>query len=337
MIEELKAEKIVKVKKSITKKRLQVTAEKSEVLPMGEEIMATIPDDLDTMFAGKLCQIFIDSEVAAGNVAYAFKKQYGNMPKAMTDKIDELIEEYHKSFETVKKKATKIAEASALWQKMKGVKGFSAYQLALIMTYMKNPDRFPTPSQLCVYAGVSSLHGKGIAKNSINFIRDKYHEEGKEFGGFNTKLSGRMFVITECLMRQKGWFYHFSQRTRKRLEETAMREGRTFQMTEELIVKYKKEGWKLSAENVGKWYMKDRKNQSLIAWSNSNANRRISRTLLHLIWREWRLLKGLEVRDPYPVEYLGHTTIITLEEIQKFDAGIKAEGRGRKKKSTEEE
>ena len=31
-------------------------------------------------------------------------------------------------------------------------------------------------------------------------------------------------------------------------------------------------------------------------------------------------IKGLPVRDPYPIEYMGHNTLITLEEVLKHDS-----------------
>lgn len=70
----------------------------------------------------------------------------------------------------------------------------------------------------------------------------------------------------------------------------------------------------------GNAYMKGKKNQSLIMWSDKNAKRRVARTFLHIFWKEWRELSGLPVRHPYVVDYLKHTGYVTLEEIVKADS-----------------
>ena len=125
--------------------------------------------------------------------------------------------------------------------------------------------------------------------------------------GYNTALQQRLYIITDSLIRAKGWFYEFYQRQRVRIEEKAINEDRVFVATAEDA-----KGTKMKA---GEFYMKARNTQSLKAWSNSGARWRVARTLLHLIYKEWRDYKGLECRNPYPIEYLGHSQLITLDDV----------------------
>lgn len=49
-------------------------------------------------------------------------------------------------------------------------------------------------------------------------------------------------------------------------------------------------------------------------WTKSHihlaAMRKMEKLFLSHVWMVWRELEGLPVRDPYPVEYLGHSTIL---------------------------
>jgi hypothetical protein len=136
---------------------------------------------------------------------------------------------------------------------------------------------------------------------------------GKEFKGFNTDFSGRMFVIIDCLLRAKGWFYTYYSGIRSRLETRALNGGETFVAT----IQDQKESKGIM--KAGHHYMKGKKNQSLIMWSDKNAKRRVARTFLHFLWTEWRDIAGLEVRLPYAIDYLGHSGLIKLEEVIKAD------------------
>ena len=65
--------------------------------------------------------------------------------------------------------------------------------------------------------------------------------------------------------------------------------------------------------------MKNRKVQSLQAWSHSNALIRVQRTLLHLIYQHWRSHLGLPVPNPYAIDYLNKGKWITLKEILTYE------------------
>jgi hypothetical protein len=60
---------------------------------------------------------------------------------------------------------------------------------------------------------------------------------------------------------------------------------------------------------------KARKNQSLDAWTNSNARWRMCRMFLNFVYEEWMALRNFTPREPYVFEHLGHTSKITLDYV----------------------
>jgi hypothetical protein len=209
----------------------------------------------------------------------------------------------------------KIVKKHPLWERLEGIKGFTAYQLALIMAYTKDISKFDTPSKYVVYAGIGVINGMPITKANLNKIKEYYSSQGKEFKGFHTVFAGRMLgVVADCLIRPKGFFYNMYLNIRKRLVERCINGGEVVEQEKEV------KGKDGVVRKEKRYYMKNKKNQSLEAFTHSNAKRRIVRTLLHLIWTEWRTLRELPVRNPYPHDYLGHTSLITLEEVKAYDS-----------------
>jgi hypothetical protein len=265
------------------------------------------------MYAGKLCALMLKNKVAATLIKEGYYRHYPELAPETKLQLEKLHGDFEADFDIAKARTNKIASNHELYKRLSGIKGISGYQIALLMAYVKDISRFDTPSKLCVYAGMASINGKPVTKANINKIKDeRFETTGKEFKGFNTVLSGRMFVIVDCLLRGKGFFFNYYTGIRKRLQERAMNNG--------------------ECELIGdKYYMKDRKNFSLILWSDKNAKRRIARTFLHIFWLEWRKIMDLPIRHPYVVDYLGHNSTVTLEEIIKADL-VKAPRKPRVKK-----
>lgn len=310
------AETVVeKTKKKITKKRIEIQDDKAEAGKLGPVTKAILPEDFSVMYAGKMCILSIKNSVASRNILSAYIRDYPDLSPDTLEELKTLQGEFSEDFERAKARTNKIASKHPLYKRLGGIKGISAYQIALLMSYIKDISRFDTPTKLCVYAGMASVNGMPVIKANINRIKDYMFEtRGREFKGFNTELSGRMFVIVDCLIRSKGYFYNMYCGLRIRLEKRSMNEGSCFQATAE---DRKASG---NVMEIGKYYMKNKKNQSLIMWSDKNAKRRIARTFLHLFYAEWRTLLDLPVRNPYPVDYLGHNSLITLEEVLKADS-----------------
>jgi hypothetical protein len=297
------------VKRNINTKRIEIQEEKSTVDALDDAPITIHPEDLEMMFVGKACLNLMKSSVATSNMLSGYKRAYENRVTPETfSRLEELGAQFDTDFERFKRRATSIASTHPLWNRFKDIRGFSAYQLALVMAMMKDISRFEKSSALMVYSGLAAVGGMPVTKANIAKLKEHYFKQGKEFKGFNTLMSGRMFVIVESMLKQKGYFYNMFTRLRERLEARARNEGSV-----ELI--------------DGKEYMKGKKNQSLIMWSMRNAQRRCARTLLQMIWLEWRQLRQLPTRDEYVYDYLGHdkSSFITLDEVLKVDRAITAQ------------
>jgi hypothetical protein len=346
--------KIRETKKKLTKIRIKEKKVRNEKLgEITSPVEVAITDDYFIIFGGKFMDNVIRNEVRISNMKTAFVKTYGaNVTPAMKEKMQEFIDMYEHENEMLKKALVKLVKAHPLWSKMEGIKGFTPYALGLIMSYIKDIRRFDTSSKLCVYGGVACINGKAISKTNIHEINQYYHDNGKFTGkrtsfGFNTKLSGRLYVIGDSLIRAQGKLYENYVQIKMRIYENIIADPtRTFKATAEDVAKYKaskltenelakqqeqndgvpfKDGTPKGMQE-GEYYMMGRKCQSAKIWSHINAKRRILRILLCLLYKEWRTLNGLPVRNPYVQDYLGHNTFITIEEIREYD----------KKKSKEE-
>lgn len=146
---------------------------------------------------------------------------------------------------------------------------------------------------------------------------DDKPEDYKEFG-YNTTLQKRMYIIGECLIRSKGFFYDEYQKAREHLIQRAKNSGECFVAAES----DRKENKNIV---VGETYMRNKKNMTLRFWSHRNASWRQCRTLLHFVYVEWMKLLGEDVRALYAIEYLGHQREMNLQMCLNYESALKAE------------
>lgn len=337
-----------RVNKQLTRNRVANEEIKADAgIKLGEETFAVMPEkieELEAMFASKMCLMMIKEKIASENAVWSYVAQYSKLekeqikelramrPKDLQLKLQELNllhiyerlliqqHEFEKAFAQYRITADKKVAAHPLWAKFEKIKGFSAYMLGIWMALIKEPSRFETPSKLMVWAGVGTKHGLPINKMHLNRIKEIESARGNDnWQGFCTIFGGRNEVVMDSLMRQKGWFYDFYIRTKARLIESRQNERdpkkpRAFIATEADVIESK------GKMKLGEWYMVGKKNQSLVSYADRGAKKRMIRILLHHVYTEWMKLKGLPSRNPYPIEYLGHTTFITLEEIVAYDS-----------------
>lgn len=312
-----KKEKITATKRALTKKRIEISEAKAKVGKLGEKTEATQPTNYEVLFAGRMCEFTMKNMNRVNNMLERFKEEYSEMPKHVQDALQAQINDYAEYFDANKKDTVKITNLHPLWQRLHFIKGFSSYQLALIMSHVKDIKRFDTASKLAVYAGNAAINGIPICKANLNKIKEYYSSQGKEFNGFSTVLAGRLNVIADCLIRSKGFFYYLYLDIRKHLSEKAINEGRAVEQENKTKVIENKQ------RDDTKFYMVGKNNQTLDMYTHRGAIRRIIRVLLHIIWHEWRKMENLDARIPYPIEYLGHTGLITTEMIREREATIK--------------
>lgn len=333
----------------LTEKRLEIQEIKKKPGKLGEQSQATKPDNLEQMYAGKMCLNLIKEKVASENLMWSLLREYSGLDKDevkklreikgkaklqgalqkincvwLYDKLISLQDEFELAFERFKRRVSKITEDDPLYQKFAPIKGVSPYLFSILMALIKDISKFDTASSLTMYAGCGCIDdpetGEGVAvtKANINRIKQIYAKQGKEYKGFNTDLAGRMHVLTDSLIKQKGFFYEFYAKMRERIEEQRINDGSAVRYKKEEIAEMKKKDPSIKYKE-GIYYMKGKKNFSLVAFSDRNARRRLQRTFLHLLWTECRTLKGLPVRKPYPIDYLGHNKFITLDEVIAYE------------------
>lgn len=307
--------------------RVEVKKAKPSRLKLGDETIPIVPpNDIEVMFLGKALDLLGNQQVRMENTLSGMLRAYGEdkMKETVKENLERYIKSFKADFDRTKRQVTRIVDMHPLAEKLCKIRGFTSYQLAMIMAEIKDPKRFPSPSNLFVYAGVAPRNGIAVVKANIPLLRMQKHEEYagekpddfKEFG-FNTTLSKRLYVAGESLIKQKGFFYYQYSNMKPRLQEYAINTGKTFVATEE--DRKKSNG----VMEVGKRYMVDRKNFSLDMWSHKNAFKRIQKLLLHFIWCEWCSMVGYEPRELYVIEYLGHKSKITLDECLRYEAGQK--------------
>ena len=301
---------------------IAVKRAKPSKLKLGEETIAKIPSDFEVMYLGAVLLSNIEQQVRVSNMHSGMIKAHGAMPPELEDTLISYKKMFEDQFAIQKKAINKIIVLHPLAPKLTKIKGFTEYQLGMIMSLIKDPTHFKSPSNLFVYAGVAPKNGKVVTLSTLAEHRQAKHdlyargtepEDFTEFG-INFKLKARMFNVVESLLKQKGFFYKEFQNARVRLAERAINNNECYRATEQDVKDSK------GVMKLGEYYMHNKKNQSLIMWTYRNASWRQARTLLHLIYCEWLELKGVKARDLYAIEYLGHQRLITIDEVLQYEA-----------------
>lgn len=295
----------------LTDKRLDIQEIKREheglLAPTPQNIR---PEDLKVMWYGMQCDRGLKALKASTTRLKAWDKLHGESCEDAIKTFELEMELAKNHFDREKKRMSKEIIKHPIAKRLCKIKGFTPYQLGIIMYYIKDVTRFKTPSSLCVYAGVSAYNGKAINKTNLATLRKEIYDKDptrEHQFGFSTDFKGRMYTVVECLLRARGFFFELYGQMKSRLIERAINNDETFIASVEDAT-----GTKMVA---GRHYMKGRNCQSVEMWAHSNSTWRCARILLHLIYTEWFMNLGLKPRNPYPIEYLGHHSLIKLDDI----------------------
>ena len=341
---ELKTRK--KSKKELNDLRLKEDKVKANAGKLADESVVVIPSDIEIMFVGRGCDRSMKNNVRMENNLAAYLKTYKDADPAILQRLKDYANIYQKDFELNKKRLEDISQNHPVCASLSRIRGLTNYQIALLMSYIKDINRFDTPSKLVVYCGVGVKYGMKVQKKNLHLINDQKHKEyngkakdWKDFG-FNTQISGRLDVIAEGLIRADGYMKHIYDVQKKRLIERAitnkecaifdgtddagnlLEETKATIMADEYLNDEQKEEKikKLKDKReVGRYYMIGRLNQSVEGWADRNATHRMSRTLIHLLYTEWRTYLGLPVRNPFAIDYLGHNSFIKLDDVLNYE------------------
>jgi hypothetical protein len=297
--------------------RIESEIVKNQVDQLADAPITTMPEDIRIMYLGKITISMLNQGVRLKNMKSGYERAYGEIYPEVVERIQGDLDIFLTAFEEYKKKLNKIAKKHPVAERICQIKGLTPYRLAIMMSYIKDISRFATPSKLCVYSGVASKHGFKLTKANLKHIRKidqqlNPNREG-EFG-YNTKLQKECFILSESLIKAKGYFHDVYQSQKERLMEKKRNQGGTFIATEE----HKKDKY-----TVGEEYIVGRKLQTLRMWAHRNAQWRIVRNVMHLLYTEWCLHVGIEPRNPYPHEYLGHQQYHDLDFVIDYEANQK--------------
>ena len=193
---------------------IKVKQAKPSKLKLGEETIAKVPSDFEVMYLGAVLLSNIEQQVRVSNMHAGMVKSHGTMPPELEDSLMSYKKMFEDQFTIQKKAINKIIGLHPLASKLTKIKGFTEYQLGMIMSLIKDPTHFKSPSNLFVYAGVAPKNGKVVTLSTLAEHRQAKHdlygrgqepEDFTEFG-INFKLKARVFNVVKVFLSKKDFF-----------------------------------------------------------------------------------------------------------------------------------
>lgn len=166
------------------------------------------------------------------------------------------------------------------------VKGIGKENIAKVVG-MIDIEKAPTISALWKFSGFHVENGKA----------PKRQKDGGKLS-YNSRLRSLVWRLAVSLMRAQGKFYDYYLREKEKYITRCKNQG----------IKIVPAG-QLPKDKNGKRY----EPEGIISEGHVHnyALRKMSKLFLACLWLVWREAMGLPVREPYPIEHLGHTTIIS--------------------------
>jgi len=215
-------------------------------------------------------------------------------PDPETEKFQSEMEKFkEKKFLKPVAKILKLHPAHPWFSRVKGI---GQENIAKVLCFI-DINKAPTISSLWKYAGYAVVDGAG-----------ERPVKGKELH-FNKTLKlmcyrvGTSLIKSHELIKSKGGEgTKFGAFFEKALKQEAMKfESKGMKVLP--TVDWKKLEDAEKSENASEYYV------------HMRAFRRMIKLFLGCLWLYWRQAEGLPIRDPYPVEKLGHTTVIQPYEM----------------------
>lgn len=169
------------------------------------------------------------------------------------------------------------------------------------MIWVEGIERLATVSKFYKYAGL---------------IPGQKRESG-QLSSFNVELRTMLWRLGVSLMRSSGKYYEFYNNYKSRLEARLATEGKIIKSTPKgrMCPQCKQEVEMKAARfcPVCGTKLTLKEEPEGVIWKGHVHNmcvRRMVKLFCSHLWVVWREALNLPIRDPYPIEYLGHTTII---------------------------
>lgn len=182
------------------------------------------------------------------------------------------------------------------------------------MVWVEGIERLETPSKLRKYAGM---------------VPGQRRESGAKTD-FNTELRTMLWRLGASLLKAGGKYYGFYGDYKTRLTHRLASEGVRILPTpkgrfcaaceEEVVAK----AARLCPKCGGELSLKQE--PPGVKWQGHvhlMCQRRMQQLFLDHLWVVWREALGLPLREPYPIEYLGHSTVISPWDMVDREAAAK--------------
>ena len=233
-------------------------------------------------------------------------------------KRDEVAERYHELMQGVEDDLVKDIEPLIVthptWKWASRVKGVGKENLAKVVGLIERVENdsthgvecFATPSKLVRFSGVAVIDGKAERR----VVGEKLH--------YCSELRVMLWRLGGNLLKAEGKFYNYYLGEKAYLEARYKSEGKSILPTPK--GKYCPKCAKVVNIKKGKYcpdcrtaLMKKVEPPNVIFEGHLHASalRRTIRMFVIMLDTAWREELGLPTRDPYPVEHLGHTQILT--------------------------
>ena len=223
------------------------------------------------------------------------KKDFPNLPLNQIPEIVEILDNSKELEDTIGKAIKKELKGIPVYEKfLKKVKGCGYLMSAVLISYI-DIEKATNASKIVQYAGLNSgmVFGKkkgadGEVIVTTDLVRGDRPTKGYILPynkKFKTKLLG---VLADCFIKCNSQYKVYYDNYKTRLSNS------------EAFVNGTEKKWKEESK----------------AHIDRASRRYMIKMFLQDLYGVWRSLEGLEVREPYQKEYLGHTT--TMPSIAKM-------------------
>lgn len=235
---------------------------------------------------------------------------------------DKVVANYHELFQSVEddlvNNIAPLMESHPVWKWASQVKGVGLENLAKVVGLIEKVEQdgkygvecFDTPSKLVRFCGFAVIEGKAEKRTA----GQKLH--------YNSELRSMLWRLGVSLNMAQGKFYQYYLDSKEYLLNRYLSEGKTILPTpagklcppchKEVKVKTAKYCPDCHAVLVKK---QEGENIIFEGHMHNQALRRTLRMFIIMLYTTWREELGLSVREPYPVEHLGHSQVLKPEDF----------------------
>ena len=234
------------------------------------------------------------------------------------------FEKAEKEMEKMVSKETKDLPIVKKW--LRRVRGIGPRLSGLLVANIYDIERFASPGKLYAYCGLHVKDGRAVKRTK------------GEKANWNAELKTTCWKIGQSFVKAGGPYRALYDRYKSRIIEREETKGNViYTMVKSKWIPISHQSDETQRENASHDQLEtqicdashdDHETQKRVAshisaethdegasqkapeWTlgriNNMAIRYIVKRLLSHLWEVWRELEGLPIRDPYPIEYLGH-------------------------------